>query len=100
MKVTGFTVIATLLAPSQAAPAPIFSPLGAIAFTAAGGLVLGTGASAITIPTATLLAGKAIALKGLFIAHNLNKASKEKDNYKAEKPCNTSINLRGTQLVC
>merc|ERR1712226_46371 len=38
-----------------------------VAFTAAGGLVLIAGTATATIPTAALLAGKAIVIKGLLL---------------------------------
>lgn len=72
MKVMGFVALALacfLLTASAApapAPEPFFDP-ASLAFTAAGGLVLTAGTSVITIPTATLLAGKAIAIKGLVL---------------------------------
>lgn len=85
MKVTGFSVlvlIATLLAPAYSAPSPILplDPITSTIFTAAGGLVLTTASGAITIPTISLLAGKAIAIKGLYIAHQLHKANQDNEN--------------------
>ena len=82
MKVMGFTVlalIATLLTPSYSAPSPTFDPITSTAFTGAACLVLTTASGAITIPTISLLAGKAIALKGLYIAHQLHKANQEEN---------------------
>ena len=50
------------------APAPTLDPITAATFTTAGGLVLtSAAANTITIPTAALLAGKAIAIKGLLL---------------------------------
>ena len=62
---------ACLVSFSTAAPAPIFfpDPVSTIAFTTAGGLVLtAVSGSAVTIPTATLLLGKAVVLKGALLA--------------------------------
>ena len=61
---------ALLLAPALAAPAPTFDPVTSVALTAAGGLVLSTASGAITIPTVALLAGKAVAIKGLLVARD------------------------------
>ena len=67
---------ACLVSFSTAAPAPapapfgIIDPLSAIAFTTAGGLVLtAVSGSVVTIPTSTLLLGKAIVLKGALLKH-------------------------------
>ena len=59
--------LAVILQTSSAAPAPFFDP-ASLAFTAAGGLVLTAGANTFTIPTVALLAGKAIAIKGLLLS--------------------------------
>ena len=55
---------ACLVSFSTAAPTFI-DPISTVAFTTAGGLVLtAASGSTVTIPTATLLLGKAVALKG------------------------------------
>ena len=75
-----------LLAPSMAAPAPTFDPITAASFTAAGGLVCifdifcvlqqhnlvsqvltASSGATLTVPTAAILAGKAVAIKGLLL---------------------------------
>merc|ERR1739840_26254 len=68
MKVMGFVVLALAccLLSVSGAPAPIIDPVS-VAFTAAGGLVLTAGTATATIPTAALLAGKAIVIKGLLL---------------------------------
>merc|ERR1711981_87129 len=65
MKVMGFVVLALAccLLSVSGAPAPIVDPVS-VAFTAAGGLVLTAGTATATIPTAALLAGKAIVIRG------------------------------------
>ena len=68
-----FAMAACLVSFSTAAPAPapfFIDPLSTVAFTTAGGLVLtAASGSAVTIPTATLLLGKAVVLKGALLAH-------------------------------
>ena len=61
-----FAVLATMCILASGSPAAFFDPISTASFTAAGGLVL-TGASGgtATIPTAALVGGKALALKGL-----------------------------------
>merc|ERR1712183_91365 len=68
MKVMGFVVLALAccLLSVSGVPAPIVDPVS-VAFTAAGGLVLTAGTATATIPTAALLAGKAIVIKGLLL---------------------------------
>merc|ERR1712128_108861 len=68
-----FAMAACLLSFPTAAPAPsptfLLDPLSTVAFTTAGGLVLtAASGSALTIPTSTLLLGKAVALKGALLA--------------------------------
>jgi len=71
-KTQGFVVLALAccLLSVSGAPAPIIDPVS-VAFTAAGGLILTAGTATATIPTAALLAGKAIVIKGLLLNHLL-----------------------------
>merc|ERR1711881_337384 len=55
-------LLALCLLSTSAAPAPFLDPVS-LAFTTAGGLALTAGTSTITIPTSTLLLGKAIGVK-------------------------------------
>merc|ERR1712080_479863 len=76
MKVMGLILLACL-APSMVAPAPTFDPITAASVTAAGGLVLTASSGAtLTVPTAAILAGKAVAIKGLLLKTLANRAGR------------------------
>merc|ERR1712025_938598 len=63
-------VLLVLLGSIEGAPAPIIlpDPVTSLAFTAAGGLVLTAASGAVvTIPTAALLLGKTLILKGALL---------------------------------
>merc|ERR1712098_311251 len=81
MKVLGLVLMAMasfcLLTTTSAAP--IIDPITAASFTTAGGLVLTMASAAtITVPTAALLATKALAVKGLVVKAALAARSRKK----------------------
>merc|ERR1712045_637320 len=70
MKVMGLIALTLAVCLVSASAQPIFllNPINAASFTAAGGLVLTPAAgAALTIPTSTLLLGKAAAAKALLL---------------------------------
>merc|ERR1712126_509074 len=70
MKVLGLVLMAmaSLCLLTSTSGAPIVDPITAVSLTTAGGLVLTTASAAtITVPTAALLATKALAVKGLLV---------------------------------
>merc|ERR1711918_338275 len=80
MKVMGFVVLALAccLLSVSGAPAPFVDPI-TIGFTAATGLTLTAGTASAVIPTASLLAGKAIVIKGLLLSQLLAEQAAKKE---------------------
>merc|ERR1711881_812558 len=83
-------LLALCLLSTSAAPAPILDPVSIAFSAAAGGLTLTAGTSAITIPTSTLLLGKAIGIKGLVLNHlatnQQNRETPEQQYYNSFSP--------------